>query len=112
MGDRVETFRDKAIKEVSDARFVIPGLDERDEVICLKKLYHDTTNKIFYFQIVLRAQHSVYIGTLDYKDWKPRADKVKHENGVRPLKEKQKWYKDNVEGWNPTLGLKIKVTPV
>ena len=102
LGDIVEKYRRKAIKKKSLAKFVIPDIDERDEVMCLKKLYHDTKNKIFYFQIVLRAQHSVYIGTLDYKDWKPRADKVKHENGVRPLKDKQKWFEDNVEKWNPT----------
>ena len=97
---------------MSDARFVIPGIDERDEVMCLKKLYHDTKNKIFYFQIVLRAQHSVYIGTLDYKNWKPRDKKVPHENGVRPLLKKQEWFEENVDKWNPTNGLEIRVTPV
>lgn len=112
MGDRVNQYREAAKNGGSLARFVIPGLDERDEVMCLKKLHHDTKNKIFYFQIVLRAQHSVYIGTLDYKNWVARDPKVPHVKGVRPLKEKLEWYKKNVEQWVPTNGLEIRVTPV
>ena len=60
-------------------RCKIEGLDERDEVMCLKKLYHDTKNKILYFQVVLRAQHSVYIGTLEYGKWEPREPRPKYE---------------------------------
>lgn len=69
-------------------RVDIVGLDERDEVIGLKKLYHDTKNKVLYFQVVLRKQVYVYIGTLDYSKWQGQ-----YINLEKPDEElRKKWY--------------------
>jgi len=48
IGDQVAEFRKAAMND-KKYRCVIEGLSEMDEVMCLKKLHHDTKNKVFYF---------------------------------------------------------------
>lgn len=81
--------------------------------MCLKKLYHDTTKKILYFQVVLRAQHSVYIGTLEYGKWTPRDNRPKCEDDdPKKILKKKEWHTKNVDDWKQSNGLVIKVKPV
>jgi hypothetical protein len=47
---------------------VIPGLDETDEVVEIKKLHQDIGSKELYFAVVLRMQHSITICKVDFTD--------------------------------------------
>ena len=58
-----------AVKKISCA-VIIENMTEKDEVVEIKKLFHDQKKKIMYFQILLRKQTEVHLGTLDYSEWK------------------------------------------
>jgi hypothetical protein len=60
--DSIKVKRDNAKKRA----VVVENMDENDEVIRLQKLQVDPIRKEMFFQIVLREQHSITIGKVDF----------------------------------------------
>jgi hypothetical protein len=80
-------------KEIEDARnlfrpVVIPGMDETDEVVEIRKMHHDIGRKELYFAVVLRMQHSITICKVDFTDLANLKVIVQSKQIVREKKER------------------------